>query len=178
VFVFLRGRGLHTGTSTRAVRLLLVFLVAGQVLVCLSAQAQASSSTSNLNLGCRRVLRPYVFTYGSNGDLRSDFSVGEKVGIKAYLYIFYDVKVFDPNNRLVYQSRHLFGRFDSGLLDNLTTIAGAWRIQVGSLIFGWMHVGARFFVVPDSPLGPLGVMGVFFGAFGVASVLTKKKRSD
>jgi hypothetical protein len=146
---------------------LFLVLMLSQLVVSFSAQVQAASSIPHFE--------PYLETYDSQGRVRDEFVKGEQVGIRACLFILYEVKVADPDNLIVYHHVQLFGPFDSGLLEGLTTKIGAWKIAVTSLIFCWMHIRGEFTVIPIGPLGTLGMMSICLAAFGATSLFTKRR---
>jgi hypothetical protein len=147
-------------------KLLLIALLACFLIVSFSSLVKAAPSTSNIGTN--------VQTYDALGNVRDEFLVGEKIRIRADLFFYYVVRVFDPDGHLVYEQGILMGPFDSGLLDNISTKHGTWNIEVNSLLLPF-QIRGEFLVIPIGPLGTVGMFALFLAAFGMKSLNTKRK---
>jgi hypothetical protein len=141
--------------SVLIIGLLLVFLAYS----FFSPQAKAADPGS--------ISKPYIQIYDANGNLRTDFVVGEQLRIVSfYPFPYYQVKVINPDGKILY-SRWVFskdGKFDSGLLSGLTDETGSWKVKAG--IFFWYKV-KTYFVVPVAPFGILGMFAACFIGFRI-----------
>ena len=146
---------------------LLAVLLATQMIFIFVAQVQTVSAAS--------VVTGYVEIYDKDGNIRNEFLIGEKAGIRANLLFLYEIKVIDPDGNIAYHDWQLFGEFDSGLLDCITTKTGSWEVEVNSLLFRCWQVRGEFNVVPFGAFGALGMLAVCFSAFGIKSLRTKSK---
>lgn len=146
---------------------LLAVLLATQMILVFTAQIQTASAAPNFT--------PYVEVYDKDGNVRNEFLIGEKAGIRANLLLLYEIKVIDPDGNVAYHDWQLFGEFDSGLLDCITTKTGSWEVEVNSLLFHCWHVRGEFNVVPFGAFGALGMLAMCFSALGMKSLRTKRK---
>lgn len=148
------------------------------VLIFSTAQAETQAQTISYS---SLPAHPYIRLYDEHGNLRTEFVVGERIGIVTYFPSpVYLVKLTDPDGIVQFwkvvvccNCKHC-GVFDSGLLSGLIDKTGTWEVCAG--IFCRFKV-KTLFVTPASPLGVIGMLVACFAGFGLKYVKTRGNRS-
>jgi hypothetical protein len=111
--------------------------------------------------------KPYIHICDANGNLRTEFAKGEQLRIVTfYPFPVYQVKVINPDGKVLFSKWSLSedGKFDSGLLSDLTGEMGSWKVEAGIFFFYEVKI---YFVVPIAPFGVLGMFAACFTGFGI-----------
>lgn len=153
--------------------LLLTMLFAEYALILSTVQAQADPLPDSGWL-------PYIRIYDENGNLRKEFVKGETIRIVTYFPSpIYKVYIIDPDGQVRYDRTVKtqwgspdFGKFDSGLLEDMTDKIGSWKVVAGVLI---SYKIRTYHVIAVAPLGIIGMLAACFTGLGLKSFRIRKQ---
>lgn len=117
---------------------------------------------------------PWVATFDTNDDPKTQFMPGETVRIKAYSHSTpYYIYVYKPDASLAKTIGPINNDQYSGDHNDISTILGWWTIHC---IDASTHMGVgQYEVIPVAPLGTLGILGACFAGLGIKSLRTKRR---
>lgn len=118
---------------------------------------------------------PWVATYDTSDNPKTQFNLGVTVRIKAYSHITpYHIHIFFPNGTLFMTIGPINPASYSGDFDNITTDLGWWTLQVFDKE---AHYGSgMYFVIPTTPLGVATALAACFTGLGVVRRLRRTKK--
>lgn len=117
---------------------------------------------------------PWVRLTKTDSTETDTFLVGEDVVIEAYHSKDYTIKVYDPNNNLLWSATSSAGKYGPTTVSGITPfVADDYYIQIEDTIKTY-DVGG-YFVIPEVPLGVAAVLTACFVGLGINRLRRKRQ---